>query len=265
MTNRLKHSRWAGLSPLGAIMTPHKIIVNGDKLLGVRCIDRPTIGVKAGTSTPVCYLRGTRVRTPIESVEFNTSGSVILSSHCRVRASRSNGSAASSSRRALNSGRVTSSPFGSAVLRLTSGRRSGTCTSRRTTPFTSTGCWYPRSIWSMERPLCSVRPKVRMSLTTCTLSCLHDVIYAEGATASSARYARPVISSTTSMSTTGCIQMRSKSPIQHVRHSFGGKSRLEQAIKPLRRLAEPWIDTRTRRDTIRDRLAARARELVIAC
>ena len=35
-----------------------KILVNEDKLLGIRCIDRP-IGVKVGDlSTPVCYLRG---------------------------------------------------------------------------------------------------------------------------------------------------------------------------------------------------------------
>jgi len=39
-----------------------KILVNEDKLLGVRCIDRP-IGVKIGVAAPVCYLRGTRVRT----------------------------------------------------------------------------------------------------------------------------------------------------------------------------------------------------------
>ena len=40
-----------------------KILVNEDTLLGVRCIDRP-IGVKVGFPAPVCYLRGTRIRTP---------------------------------------------------------------------------------------------------------------------------------------------------------------------------------------------------------
>ena len=40
-----------------------KILVNEDELLGVRCIDRP-IGVKVGLSGAVCYLRGTRIRTP---------------------------------------------------------------------------------------------------------------------------------------------------------------------------------------------------------
>jgi hypothetical protein len=38
-----------------------KILINEAELLGVRCIGRP-IGVKCGTA--VCYLRGTRIRTP---------------------------------------------------------------------------------------------------------------------------------------------------------------------------------------------------------
>src|SRR5262245_17932458 len=49
--------------PTGAVMTSKEtrnILVNEDKLLGVRCINRP-IGVKVGA---VCYLRGTRIRTP---------------------------------------------------------------------------------------------------------------------------------------------------------------------------------------------------------
>jgi hypothetical protein len=44
-----------------------KILVNEDKLLGIRSIDRP-IGVKIGDNTDVpgvvCYLRGTLIRTP---------------------------------------------------------------------------------------------------------------------------------------------------------------------------------------------------------
>jgi hypothetical protein len=37
-----------------------------------------------------------------------------------------------------------------------------------------------------------------------------------------------------------------------------GGSRLERAMQPLRSVLEPWIDVRTTRDKIRDRLAARA-------
>ena len=41
---------------------PRKILVNEDKLLGIRCVGRP-IGVKIGVPI-VCYLRGTHIRTP---------------------------------------------------------------------------------------------------------------------------------------------------------------------------------------------------------
>ena len=41
----------------------HKILVNEDKLLGIRSIGRP-IGVKVGVPALVCYLRGTCIRTP---------------------------------------------------------------------------------------------------------------------------------------------------------------------------------------------------------
>jgi hypothetical protein len=40
-----------------------KILVNEDKLLGTRCIDR-SIGVKVGVTAVVCYLRGTHIGTP---------------------------------------------------------------------------------------------------------------------------------------------------------------------------------------------------------
>jgi hypothetical protein len=43
---------------------------------------------------------------------------------------------------------------------------------------------------------------------------------------------------------------------------WGRHPRLEGAMQPLRNLLQPWIDMRTTRDKIRDRLAARAEELV---
>jgi hypothetical protein len=43
---------------------------------------------------------------------------------------------------------------------------------------------------------------------------------------------------------------------------FWGYSRLEKALRPLRRVLVPWIDTRTTVDKLRDRLAARARHLI---
>lgn len=41
-----------------------------------------------------------------------------------------------------------------------------------------------------------------------------------------------------------------------------GESRLERAAQPLRSMSQPWIDVRTTREKIRDRLALRAEELV---
>jgi hypothetical protein len=41
-----------------------------------------------------------------------------------------------------------------------------------------------------------------------------------------------------------------------------GQSRFEKALQPLRSLLNPWIDVRTTREKIRDRLAVRARDLV---
>jgi Hint domain-containing protein len=41
-----------------------------------------------------------------------------------------------------------------------------------------------------------------------------------------------------------------------------GESRFEMALQPLRSIMAPWIDVRTTREKIRDRLAAHAKELV---
>ena len=43
---------------------------------------------------------------------------------------------------------------------------------------------------------------------------------------------------------------------------FWGHSRFERALKPLRSVLAPWIDTRATVDKVRERLAARARDLV---
>src|SRR6185437_15132137 len=88
----------------------------------------------------------------------------------------------------------------------------------------------------------------------------HDVIYAEGATAEtfgSLREARDHFDN--------FYEYYRLYPNEHeVAHpacapNLGGESRLERAGRPLRQLLEPLIDLRTARDTIRDRLAARAR------
>src|SRR4029079_1380104 len=90
----------------------------------------------------------------------------------------------------------------------------------------------------------------------------HDVIYAEGATAEtfgSLNEARDhfdnfyeyyrLYPNEHEIATQTCAPL------------LWGESRLERATKPLRQSLKPWADTRTRRDKMRDRFAARAGEL----
>ena len=91
----------------------------------------------------------------------------------------------------------------------------------------------------------------------------HDVIYAEGATAetfSSARAARDQFDNFYEYYRLYANEDETAHP--PCAPLFWGQSRLERAMEPLRSVLEPWIDMRTTRDKIRDRLAARARELV---
>ena len=91
----------------------------------------------------------------------------------------------------------------------------------------------------------------------------HDVIYAEGATAETylmcenrdhfdnfVEYYRRY-SNEDETAQLPCA------PLLWERHP-----RVERAMQPLRNILQPWIDVRTTRDKIRDRLAARAEELV---
>jgi hypothetical protein len=95
----------------------------------------------------------------------------------------------------------------------------------------------------------------------------HDVIYAEGVTAEtfgSSREARDhfdnfaeyhrLYSSEDETAFTPCAPL------------LWGQPRFDGVLRPLRTALEPWMDARTRmdkkRDQIRDRLAARARDLV---
>ena len=91
----------------------------------------------------------------------------------------------------------------------------------------------------------------------------HDVIYAEGATAEtfgSLREARDQFDN--------FYEYYRLYPNEHeTAHPacaplLWRESRLERTISPLRRALEPLVDTRTRREKIRDRLVARAQEFV---
>jgi Hint domain len=91
----------------------------------------------------------------------------------------------------------------------------------------------------------------------------HDVIYAEGATAEtfgSLREARDHFDNFYEYYR--LYGKEDKAAYPPCAPLLWGESRLERAMQPLRTVLEPWIDVRTARDKIRDRLAARATNLV---
>ena len=90
----------------------------------------------------------------------------------------------------------------------------------------------------------------------------HDVIYAEGATAESfgsQREAREHFENFAEYYRLYPNEVETIHP--PCAPLLWGESRLERAGRPLRQLLKPLIDLRTARDTIRDRLASRAKEL----
>ncbi len=240
----------------------HKILVNEDKLLGVGCIGRP-IGVKIGVR-PVCYLHGTRICTP------------------------------------EGERRIEELKIGDPVVTL-SGESKPIKWIGRQRFKKSSKCW-PRDfepIW-ISRFALDERTPYRylyvspnhaiyidgvlipakylvngLNITQCAPEgadiidylhielFAHDVIYAEGATAEtfgSLREARDQFDNFYEY-------YRLYSNEDETAHPpcaplLWGQSRFERALQPLRGLVEPWIDTRRTRDKIRDRLAARAGELV---
>ena len=91
----------------------------------------------------------------------------------------------------------------------------------------------------------------------------HDVIYAEGAPAEtfgSQREAREHFENFPEYYRLYPNEVETMHP--PCAPLLWGESRLEKAIQPLRNVLKPWVDTRTTREKIRDRLAARAGELV---
>ncbi len=91
----------------------------------------------------------------------------------------------------------------------------------------------------------------------------HDVIYAEGATAETfgaLREARDQFNNFAEYYRLYPTEVETAHP--PYAPLLWGESRFERAVRPLRSVLEPWINVRTTRDKIWDRLAARARDLV---
>ena len=244
-------------------MTTRKILVNEDKLLGVRCIDRP-IGVKVGDTAPVCYLRGTRIRTPRESVESKSSRSVIQLSHLSGESKPIKWIGRQRFKKSSECWPKDFEPI--RISRFALDER----TPHRDLYLSPNHAIYIDGVLIPAKYLVN-----GLNITQCAPEgadiieylhielFAHDVIYAEGATAEtfgSLREARDHFDNFQSI--TGCTRTRTKPRILRARRSSGDEPRFERAMQPLRSVLEPWIDVRTTRDKIRDRLALRAKELV---
>jgi Hint domain len=94
----------------------------------------------------------------------------------------------------------------------------------------------------------------------------HDVIYAEGATAEtfgSQLEAREHFDNFAEYYRLYPNEEETAQPSYPCAPLLGERNpRLERAMQPLRSVLQPWIDVRTTRDEIRDRLAVRAKELI---
>jgi Hint domain len=246
---------------------PRKILVNEDKLLGIRCIGRP-IGVKIGGPAPVCYLRGTHIRTPegkrrIEELKIGDL-IVTLSGECkpikwigRQRFKKSSESWPKDfepiriSRFALDA----RTPHRDLYL------------SPNHAVYVD-GVLIPAKYLVNGINITQAAPEGADIIDYLHIELFaHDVIYAEGATAEtfgSLRQARDHFDNFYEY-------YRLYSNEDEAVHApcaplLWGQPRFDRILRPLRSALEPWIDTRTTvdkmRDKIRDRLAARARDLV---
>ena len=245
-----------------------KILVNEDKLLGARTLGRP-IGVKGGGGpAPVCYLRGTRIRTP------------------------------------EGERRIEDLKIGDAVLTLSGESKPIKWIGRQKFKKT-TECWpkdfepirigcfaldersphrdlyvSPNHAIYIDGVLIPAKYLVNgLNITQCApegaaiINYLHielfehEVIYAEGATAEtfgSLREARDHFDNFYEYYR--LYGEEYETPPPPCAPLLWGQPRFDRLLRPLRSALEPWMDTRTTvdkmRDKIRDRLAARAQDLV---
>ena len=239
-----------------------KIRVNEAKLLGVGSIDRP-IGVKVGVAV-VCYLRGTCIRTPEgeRRIEELRIGDPVVTISGESKPIKWIGR-----QRFKKSGKCWPKDFEPIrISRFALDER---------TPHRD--LWVsPNHAIYIDGVLIPAKYLINgINITQCAPEgadiieylhielFAHDVIYAEGATAEtfgSRREARDHFDN--------FYEYFRLYPNEHeTAHPpcaplLWGESRLERTMQPLRSVLEPWIDVRTTRDKIRDRLAARAQDLV---
>jgi Hint domain len=240
-----------------------KILVNVDKLLGFRILGRP-IGVKGGGGGPVCYLRGTRIRTPegerrIEELKI---GNLVVTLSGESKPIKWIGR-----QRFKKSSECWPKDFEPIrISRFALDPR----TPQRDLYLSPNHAVYIDGVLIPAKYLVN-----GLNITQCAPEGVdvidylhielfaHDVIYAEGATAEtfgSLHEARDHFDNFYEYYRLYAKEDETAHP--PCAPLLWRQSRLERAIQPLRSVLEPWIGLRTIRDKIRDRLAARARNLV---
>jgi hypothetical protein len=240
-----------------------KILVNEEKLLGARTLGRP-IGVKVGVPAPVCYLRGTHIRTPererrIEELRIGDSVITFSSASKPIKWIGRQRFKKSSEHWPRDFEPVRISRF---ALGEQNPHRDLYVSPNHA--IYVDGVLIPAkylinglSITQSAPEGADVIDYLHIELSD------HDVIYAEGATAEtfgSLREARDHFDNFYEYYRLYGKEDKAANP--PCAPMLWGESRLDRAMQPLRSVLEPWIDTRTIRDKIRDRLAARARDLV---
>jgi len=245
-----------------------KILVNEDKLLGARSIDRP-IGVKVGTATAVvCYLRGTHIRTPdgerrIEDLKI---GDPVVTLSGEGKPIKWIGR-----QRFKRSGKCWPKDFEPIrISRYALGERSP----ERDLYLSPNHAIYIDGVLIPAKYLVN-----GLNITQCAPEgadvidylnielFMHDVIYAEGATAETFGSLREARDHFDNFAEYYRLYRDEDETAPHpCAPLLWGQPRFDRVLRPLRDALEPWMDTRTTvdkmRDKIRDRLASRARELV---
>ena len=239
-----------------------KIRVNEAKLLGIAAIDRP-IGVKIG-ALPVCYLRGTCIRTPAgeRRIEELKIGDQVVTLSGESKPIKWIGR----QRFTKSSERWPKDFEPIRIRRFALDER----TPHRDLYVSPNHAIYIDGVLIPAKYLIN-----GLNITQCAPAGTnvinyfhielsdHDVIYAEGAPAEtfgSLREARDQFDNFYEYYRLYTNEDETAHP--PCAPLLWGESRLDKVMHPLRSVLQPWIDLRVTRDKIRDRLVARAQDLV---
>ncbi len=244
---------------------PHKIFVNEDKLLGIRCIGRP-IGVKIGG--PVCFLRGTRIRTPegqrrIEDLKI---GDAVLTLSGQSKPIKWIGR--QRFRKSTECWPKDFEPIRISRFALDDRTPHRDLYLSPNHAVYTDGVLIPAKYLVNGQSIAQCAPEGAAVIDYLHIELFaHDVIYAEGATAETFGSVRETRDHFDNFAEYYRLYSSESETAPHLcAPLLWGQPRFDRVLRPLRTALKPWMDTRTRmdkmRDQIRDRLAARARDLV---